>query len=202
MYETKQNKEKVSRALSQKSKIRHDFKNDEYNYFSIKKQKKIIQRFINMHGKIYENLIDFADCCASHWYGCSYNHSYIPDYIWSYLESAFNNDTQYYSYQQILQECIPHSGHLPLTSFFIYSGSRCTIKMQGSRTADYNEAWKVSGLDSKNIEGTYTWHHIEGIQVSNGDVYCQMALVQSDYHSQWHKGSVSEYEFLKNVQYG
>lgn len=40
MYETKQNKEKVSRALSQKSKIRHDFKNDEYNYFSIKKQKK------------------------------------------------------------------------------------------------------------------------------------------------------------------
>lgn len=71
------------------------------------------------------------------------------------------------------------------------------IRMTGDRDSDVRLAVSTYHLSPAN----YTWHHAENIWYSSKSMYCNMYLVDSNYHKAHHCGGVNEYKWIYEVGY-
>ncbi|HYL97687.1 MAG TPA: RHS repeat-associated core domain-containing protein, partial [Blastocatellia bacterium] len=75
------------------------------------------------------------------------------------------------------------------------------IQMQGSRPADFTQAFEQAGISRSDAKG-YTWHHVDDFDPATGKT--TMQLVKTDAHqaTAGHSGSVKQYETEYGVKYG
>ena len=177
-------KQKSSRVVDIKQKKNNDFLTNI----------NIMQRYINMRGKIYNNFMDFTEAYAKHF---SIKDYAILTLIWDYLKYAFDNDYHFNSYNDIIAKVIPYQNtYLPINPLYMITNSQCTIDMTGSRNADYQRANQYY-----QNPGNYIWHHIEGVRYVLPHYKCDMILTEPKYHAQRHVGAVKQYELLTGKKY-
>jgi hypothetical protein len=83
------------------------------------------------------------------------------------------------------------------------------IKMTGTRNADFEAANQMAGFKGNltpaitNENGTiqsFVWHHMDDLEIINGEAYCTMQLVESKAHNtiyvsgMSHSASVAQYK--------
>jgi len=119
------------------------------------------------------------------------------------LDHYLRNPTVYSfnSFQDLFYRCLPQVyGYLQYTPNVVFQNMNPVwITMTGSRSMDFQAANQKAGL-SGTPKG-YTWHHIEGINTTQGRIECRMILLESDYHRVWHVGSVNQYEIATGTDY-
>jgi RHS repeat-associated protein len=82
---------------------------------------------------------------------------------------------------------------------FPHENAIVKIKMQGSRSRDFTEAYKKSGIDRKLAEDKYTWHHVHDFDPITEET--TMQLVKREVHDAIpHKGSVSQFKAHFNIK--
>jgi RHS repeat-associated protein len=75
-----------------------------------------------------------------------------------------------------------------------------TIKMQGSRSRDFTQAYKEAGIP-RSAKKDYTWHHVDDFDPKTGNTTMQLVRKSAHEATYPHGGSVAQYEKHFKVNY-
>ena len=75
-----------------------------------------------------------------------------------------------------------------------------TIKIQGSRSRDFTQAYKEAGIP-KSAKHLYTWHHVDDFDPKTGNTTMQLVRKPAHQATYPHGGSVAQYEKHFKVKY-
>ena len=75
-----------------------------------------------------------------------------------------------------------------------------TIKMQGSRSRDFTQAYKEAGIP-RSAKNLYTWHHVDDFDPKTGNTTMQLVRKSAHEATYPHSGSVAQYEKHFKVKY-
>ncbi|CAH0186176.1 RHS repeat-associated core domain-containing protein [Pseudomonas mediterranea] len=75
-----------------------------------------------------------------------------------------------------------------------------TIKMQGSRSRDFTQAFKEAGIP-RSAKKDYTWHHVDDFDPKTGHTTMQLVKKSAHEATYPHGGSVAQYEKHFKVNY-
>lgn len=147
---------------------------------------------IIIRGRQYQGI--YNDSIAG-WFG---PHYYWTDAFYNYIYTRVNNANPFHfnSVNDIVTSYIASVrgrfalAPLPLPAVQLHPpGNPFPIRMTGDRDDD------ISGL--LRAPANFTWHHAENIWYSGGNLYCNMYLVATAYHSaNRHCGGVNEYKWI------